>query len=101
MGGFVLGILSVAALVGAFRMGARRGGFRRWRGGHRRGRGRGGWVLDRMMWRLGARPDQEAEIRQALQELFDELQKHRATFDDVRRDLASAVSGDSSEESVL
>jgi carbamoyltransferase len=41
------------------------------------------------MYRLGARPEQEVEIRGAIQELFEELQGHRDVRVMLREDLAA------------
>ena len=93
--GFFFGILFLAAIFGAFRFGARR----RWRHGRYGGRGRWGrtWMVDRVLRRLDATPEQEAEVRATIRELLDELRRHRSTFEALREEVAGAVTEDSPE----
>ena len=88
---FLLGVLSLALVI-ALARGIR---YRRWRssrGGWRARRW--SWGLQGVMYRLGARPEQQSEIRDTLQEMFSELNEQRDVLAALREDLAGAVSAD-------
>ncbi len=94
MFGFLFGTACLAGMIAAARGGRWRG---RWGGRGPFGRG----ALYAVLSRLETTPGQEKAISAAVEEFIDVLRKRRGTMGETREAFASAVSGETFDESKL